>query len=137
MDNGLIVVLILTCSPAEATLTVANLCSVLKEVEWGTLTGKFGVPWSTLEEIQSNYSTVKQRRQAMLEEWLDHHPAPSWMLVVNALYRAPFMGDGYCGYGKYNKVIQLVKQKYLKGMEISAYTSIQVIRLWGVANCIV
>ena len=104
-------------------------------MEWGTLTGKFGVPWSTLEEIQSNYSTVKQRRQAMLEEWLDHHPAPSWMLVVNALYRAPFMGDGYCGYGKYNKVLQLVKQKYLKGMEISAYTSIQVIPLiCGVAK---
>ena len=68
---------------------------------------------------------------------MDHHPAPSWMLVVNALYRAPFMGDGYCGYGKYNKVLQLVKQKYLKGMEISAYTSIHVIRLCGMANCIV
>ena len=46
----------------------------------------------------------------MLEEWRTHHPAPSWMLVATALYCVYI--DGY---GKYHKVLQLVKQKYLQG----------------------
>jgi len=50
----------------------------------------------------------------MLAEWRNHHPAPSWMLVANALYRICIQFD----YGKYHNVLQLVKQKYLKGKTI-------------------
>jgi len=67
-------------------LTVANLCSVLEEVgECDDLSRYLGVPESIQKAIKKKYSTVAQCKQAMLEEWQNHHPAPSWMLVVNAL----------------------------------------------------
>ena len=84
-------------------------------MEWETLSTYFDVPWSKLEEIQEEHSNVTKRKQAMLEEWLNHHPAPSWMLVANALFRALYHGGGYFGYGKYHTELQLVKKKYLKG----------------------
>ena len=69
------------------------------------------MPPSILNEIKVKYSDDTQRKQAMLEEWRNHHPAPSWMLVANALYRMFISRD----YGKYHNVLQLVKGKYLQG----------------------
>jgi len=99
----------------EATLTVANLCSALEEVvEWNAVGHCLDVPDSIRSEIAEKYSNNTQCKRAMLAEWRNHHPAPSWMLVANALYRV------YIDYewGKYHKVLQLVKQKYLKGEKI-------------------
>jgi len=98
-------------SNIEATLTVANLCSVLEEVEeWESLSYYLDVPGSIQREIKKK-SNEKECKQAMLEEWRKHHPAPSWMLVADALYRVPIRGE----YGKYHEVLLLVKEKYLKG----------------------
>ena len=94
----------------EATLTVANLCTALEEVEWSRLADYLDVPESIKGEIKEKFFSITQRKQAMLEEWRTHHPAPSWMLVATALYCVHI--DGY---GKYHKVLQLVKQKYLQG----------------------
>ena len=94
----------------EATLTVANLCTALEEVEWSRLADYLDVPESIKGEIKEKFPSITQRKKAMLEEWRTHHPAPSWMLVATALYCV--YTDGY---GKYHKVLQLVKQKYLQG----------------------
>ena len=94
----------------EATLTVANLCTALEEVEWSRLADYLDVPESIKGQIKEKFSSITQRKKAMLEEWRTHHPAPSWMLVATALYCVHI--DGY---GKYHKVLQLVKQKYLQG----------------------
>ena len=69
------------------------------------------VPYSIRREIKWKYSHYKQRKQAMLEEWCNHHPAPSWMLVANALYTKEIGLE----FGKYHKLLQVVKGKYLKG----------------------
>ena len=79
--------------------------------EWDTLGYYLDVPASILRETKKKYSDDTQRKQAMLEEWRNHHPAPSWMLVANALYRLLIRGE----YGKYHKVLLSVKQKYIEG----------------------
>jgi len=94
----------------EATLTVDNLCTALEEVEWSRLADYLDVPESIKGEIMEKFPSITQRKKAMLEEWWTHHPAPSWMLVATALYCV--YTDGY---GKYHKVLQLVKQEYLQG----------------------
>ena len=80
-------------------------------MEWNDLGYYLCVPAPILIKIKKKYSDDTQRKQAMLEEWRNHHPAPSWMLVANALY------SGYIGveFGKYHNVLQVVKEKYLKG----------------------
>ena len=102
----------MTYSPIiEATLTVANLCSELEEVvEWDSLGYLLHVPGPIRSEIKKKYANDPQRMQAMLEEWRNHHPAPSWMLVADALYGG-FMGGGY---GKYHKLLQLAREKVRK-----------------------
>ena len=94
----------------EAALNVDNLCTALEEVEWSRLADYLDVPESIKGEIKEKFPSITQRKKAMLEEWRTHHPAPSWMLVATALYCVHI--DGY---GKYHKVLQLVKQKYLQG----------------------
>ena len=79
-------------------------------MEWDDLGDYLGVPTSILSEIQKKYSDDTQRKQAMLEEWRNHHPAPSWMLVADALYSG-LIGES----GKYHKLLLVVKEKYLKG----------------------
>ena len=86
-------------------------------MEWGSLGLCLDVPSSIRSEIEEKYSTVAQRKQAMLEEWRNHHPAPSWMLVANVLYTGRFGGK----LGKYHKLLQVMKGKYLKG-EIILHT---------------
>ena len=78
----------------EATLTVANLCTALEEVEWSRLADYLDVPESIKGEIKEKFSSITQRKQAMLEEWRTHHPAPSWMLVATALYCVSIHGYG-------------------------------------------
>jgi len=102
----------------EATLTIANLTSALEEVvDWDDLVRSLDVPFQIRTEIEEKYSSVTQRKQAMLEEWRNTTPAPSWMAIANALYRVYIDGD----YGKYHKVFQLVKEKYLKSKENSVF----------------
>jgi len=84
---------------------VANLCSVLKEVEWDSM--GLDVPFWRGKEIEEKTSNDLQCKQALLEEWRNHHPAPSWMLVAKALYDH-----------QHHKALQLVKEKYLKCKEI-------------------
>ena len=83
-------------------------------MEWDDLGRYLGVPESVQRGIKKKFSTVAQCKQAMLEEWCNHHPAPSWMLVANALYSGYICGE----WGKYHNVLQLVKEKHLKGKNV-------------------
>ena len=80
-------------------------------MEWEDLGHYLDVPYSILGEIKKKYSDGTQHKQAMLEEWRNHHPAPSWMLVANTLYSGDFGGK----WGKYHELLQVVREKYLKG----------------------
>ena len=80
-------------------------------MEWYDLGRHLGVPSLIRMEAEDKYSDDTQRKKAMLEEWRNHHPAPSWMLVANVLYSSRIGRDCW----KYHKLLQVVKEKYLKG----------------------
>ena len=116
---------------SEATLSVSNLYDALKEVERVIDERKFGVllaskidladylaiPKPKQEEI-TNHSDESQRKHAIIEEFINNHPAPSWRLVAEFLYQ-----------NKDNRALQIVKQKYLKGKKLSSYTVIHAVYL--------
>ena len=90
--------------PADPTLTIENLCCAIRGVtEWKTLATYLDVP------------VPKQRaKMAILEDFLQNHPSPTWKPVLDFLFRAYIDGD----WGKYDDLLQEAKEKYVKGAEI-------------------
>ena len=76
------------------------------------------IPESKQEEITDQYFDESQRKHAIIEEFINNHPAPSWRLVAEGLYK-----------NKHNRALQIVKQKYLKGKKLSSYTVIHAVYL--------
>ena len=44
-----------------------------------------GLPQSSLDEIQMNYHSPTQRKEAYLDAYANQHPWPSWRRVVHVL----------------------------------------------------
>ena len=86
---------------SEPTLTIANLRTTLDEVELDDLGCILNVP-------KSRWGRTKK---AIIEKFIQNYPAPSWRLIADRLYT-------FSDYGKYQTVLQNVKQKYLKGEEV-------------------
>ena len=122
---------------SEATLSASNLYDALKEVERVIDESKFGefylrmlgaskidlaeyldIPEPKQKEITNHHSDESQRKHAIIEEFINNHPAPSWRLVAEGLYK-----------NKDNRALQIVKQKYLKGKKLSSYTIIHAVYL--------
>ena len=101
--------------PLEPSLTVNNLCGVLAEIkDWSNdgLPYSLQIPDSKVLEMEQLYPDLSQRQSALIQLWLDSHPAPSWELVCNALY----------GVEEY-EVLENVQNKYFKGtVSACAYT---------------
>ena len=94
--------------PLEPSLTATNLCSLLGDVkDWSTdgLPWRLQIPDSKVEEMEQLYPDLSQRQSALIQFWLDKHPAPSWELICLALYRE----EEY-------EVLENVQTKYLKGI---------------------
>ena len=87
--------------PSEPTLTIANLTTTLEEVELRALGYILNVP-------ESRQGGTKK---AVIDEFIQNHPAPSWRLVADRFYT-------FYVRGKYHTVLQNVKRKYLKGEEV-------------------
>ena len=45
------------------------------------------VPLSKRDEIKKGIPTLEDQREALLREWLEHHPCPNWRLFAWALLR--------------------------------------------------
>ena len=93
--------------PLEPSLTATNLCSLLAHVkDWGTygLPYHLQIPNSKVKEMKQLYPDLSQRQSALMEYFLDRHPAPSWELVCYALY----LEYEY-------EVLENVQNKYFKG----------------------
>ena len=103
--------------PPEPTLTVSNLYDALKEVkELNQIGHGFNIPASKQKDINSRYSSDSQRKQAILEEFINNHPAPSWRLVAEFLCKINTGGSViHPKFGKYLGALQTIKRKYLKG----------------------
>ena len=86
--------------PSEPTLTIANLTTALEEVELRDLGDILNVP----------ESRRRATKEAVIDEFIQNHPAPSWRLVADNLYTLRR--------GKYHTALQNVKRKYLKGEEV-------------------
>ena len=105
---------------------MSNLNEVLEEVKKVInlkamcLSDYLDIPESKQNEITNQHSNESQRKHAIVEEFINNHPAPSWKLVAEGLYK-----------NKDNRALQIVKQKYLKGkkMMISSYTVIHAVYL--------
>ena len=89
--------------PSEPTLTIANLRTALEKVELDHLGRILNVP-------ESRQGGTKE---AIIEEFIQNHPAPSWRLIADRLYTF----YDYPKYGVYHTALQNVKRKYLKGEE--------------------
>ena len=77
------------------------------------------IPEPKQREITNHHSDESQRKHAIIEEFINNHPAPSWRLVAEGLYK-----------NKDNRALQIVKQKYLKGKKMtSSYTVIHAVYL--------
>ena len=96
------------CLPLEPSLTATNLCSLLAHVkDWRGTVGLpryLHIPTSKLWEMERLYPDPSHRQSALMQYFLDEHPAPSWELVCFALY----VKEEY-------EVLENVQNKYFKG----------------------
>ena len=54
--------------------------------DWLVLGVGLGVPHSKRDDIDHRYPPVSERVEAIVKEWLAHHPAPSWKGLARVLY---------------------------------------------------
>ena len=96
--------------PLDATLTISNLSIAVKAVDdWRILGVLLGVPLSRLDQLQQQASDSVTGKQMMLHELLTSHPAPSWDIVTEALYRG---GDFH---PEWHSILMEVKKHYGRG----------------------
>lgn len=77
--------------------------AALEEVELDDLCDILNVP-------HLKYGRTKQ---AIIEDFFQNHPAPSWRIIADHLYM--YSNNGY---GKYHATLQVVKLQYLKGKKV-------------------
>ena len=91
---------------SEPTLTIANLSTTLEEVELRHLGDILNVP----------VSRRGATKEAIIKEFIQNHPAPSWRLIADRLFK--FYDSYKHEYGVYHTALQNVTRKYLKGEEV-------------------
>ena len=75
---------------SDPTLTPKNLSTVLSAMDdglWVLFSEYVNVPRSESEKIRAEYSSDRERKQAVIPHLISTHPALSWRLVANALYQ--------------------------------------------------
>ena len=73
----------------ESSLTPENLSTVLdfmSDDQWKWFGRCVNTPDSELERIKGQYTSDRERKQALIHSFISSHPAPSWSLVASALY---------------------------------------------------
>ena len=104
------VLLILT----DVSFSLSNLTSALDSLP-DTLWREFGwrvdVPQSTLNKIQSQFHTGRERKTAVLREYSTKHPQPTWEHVSDVLYQME--------YGEYYSVLDRLQSLFPTGEYLS------------------
>ena len=110
---------------------MGNLYDVLEEVErvideskWEgprlnkrDLAKYLDIPESKQKEIINHHSDESQRKHAVIEEFINNHPSPSWRIVAEFLYTIDTGDSAAVEFDRYLGALQTIKQKYLKGRE--------------------
>ena len=71
------------------------------------------VPESTLNKIESQFHTDRERKTELLRVFLNEHPQPTWEQVSDVLYR---LNDG-----EYHSVLERVQSQFPTGENFHAY----------------
>ena len=75
--------------PADPSLTVENICEVLKGVNLNQYDQNFDIPYSVSEKIENQcHGNLSDFNRAFSKEYLDSHPAPSWAHIAEDLFRS-------------------------------------------------
>ena len=104
------VLLILT----DASFTFSNLTSALDslpDTRWKRFGRGVNVPESTLDKIQSQFHTVREKKRAVLRVYSTNHPQPTWEHVSDALYRMKA--------GEYHRVLDRLRSLFPTGEYLS------------------
>ena len=108
---------------SDSTLNLETLTCIFQDVEdWDKLGYYLDVPWSLRAKIENEHVCLGQRKSALLSEWLQSHPAPTWQLVGNAL---SWMGKSNI---KLHTALKSVYSKYLPGKFIDLWLLIFIIQ---------
>ena len=83
------------------------------------LSNYLDVPQSKQNEIDNKYTVITYRKRAILKDFLQNHPAPSWTSIAEFLYHPGL------NYGKYHGALQIVKEKYLRSKNFICTNNLQ------------
>ena len=73
---------------ADVSLKMENLKRAIQGMKnWYRFGWWLDVPRSKRDEIKKSISALEDQREALLQEWLEHHPCPNWRLFAWALLR--------------------------------------------------
>ena len=72
---------------SDPTLTAHSITTAITTVEeWKDLSDRLGVPWSKRRQIDSECSTLHKKKEAVVLNWLQYQPGPSWTRLAHWLY---------------------------------------------------
>ena len=92
---------------ADESLTLENLLAAFEGVtKWQEIGYRLRIPTVKQNQIRATYPTDEQRKEAVIKEFLENHPAPTWREAALALYRMRH----------HDLVKDLYDKKYLIGM---------------------
>lgn len=81
--------------------------------DWDALGMWIDVPRKRRESIRRIHRRDPERKRAMFEELLEHHPAPSWHLIARALYILAEPLE--------HRLLKTLYEKYVTGMYMSVF----------------
>ncbi|XP_064385685.1 uncharacterized protein LOC135334454 isoform X2 [Halichondria panicea] len=72
----------------DETLTMENLLAAFEGVtKWDEIGYRLRVPTTQQNEIRSSFQTDDEKKEAILNHFLQHNPSPTWREAALALYR--------------------------------------------------
>ena len=84
----------------DPSLTPENLSTVLDSMsdeQWKRFGGYANIPYSERGKIDKQYSSEREKKQAVIHSLTSTHPALSWTLVACALYKTAWdLNDESC-----------------------------------------
>ena len=99
----------------DPSLTPENLSTVLEHMRddlWYLFSEYVNVPHSEREKIRRQYSSHRERKQAVIPHIISTHPALSWELVAYALYE---MTNDYGGDESCHRALHHLQQLFPSG----------------------
>ena len=104
-----------SCVFPELSITPENLSTVLESMDddlWRFFSRYVNIPTSEAMEIGRQFSTDSECKQALIHCLVSTHPALSWRLMANALYK---MGYQYGG-DSCHRALAYLQQRFPTGL---------------------